>query len=191
MKIQHSRTEHLAEYAQHLKNLKHEDRYTRFGCAVGNTAIDALILSMLYHPDQHHLFTYYADKHIVGFGHLAQSQSDWELAVSVEHDYQGRGIANKLMEHMIAWAKTHGVHSVFMHCIRDNQRIQHLARKHGLKTMERTGHEITAQVELPRPTVLDYTANFINEQRVIAQDIAKLQGTWLRNWVAPKHDHSD
>lgn len=191
MKIQHSRTEHLAEYAQHLKNLQDEDRYTRFGYAASAAAIDAMILNMLYHQDQHHLFTYYLDNHIVGFGHLAREDADWELAVSVEHSYQGRGIANELMDHMIAWGKVHGVHSVFMHCISDNQRIQHLARKHGLKTMERVGHEITAQVKLPDPTVLDYTASFINEQRALVEDIAKLQQVWIKNWISPKHDHSN
>lgn len=186
MKIQHSRTEHLAEYARHLKGLPDDDRYTRFGYAVSVAAIDSMILNMLYCQDQHHLFTYYLDNHLVGFGHLARENTDWELAVSVEHEYQGRGIANELMDHMIAWGKVHGVHSVFMHCIADNQKIQHLARKHGLKTMERSGHEITAQVKLPDPTVLDYTANFINEQRELAQDIAKLQGAWIKNWVSPK-----
>lgn len=186
MKIQHSQTEHLAAYAQHLKNLNDDDRFTRFGYAASPAAIDAMILNMLYHQKHHHLFTYYQDNHIVGFGHLASEQSEWELAVSVEHLYQGRGIANELMEHMIAWGKVHGVNSVFMHCIADNRKIQHLARKHGLKTMERAGHEITAQVQLPDPTVLDYTTNFINEQRALVEDIAKLQGAWIKNWVAPK-----
>ena len=186
MRIQHSQTEHLAQYSQHLKRLNDNDRYTRFGHIVGPASIDAMILNMLYHQDQHHLFTYYLDDHIVGFGHLAQEGADWELAVSIEHDYQGRGIANDLIAHMIDWGKVHGVHSVFMHCIADNQKIQHLARKHGLKAMERAGHEITAQVKLPDPTVLDYTTSFINEQRELAHNIAKLQGAWIKNWVAPK-----
>ena len=191
MKIQHSRAEHLAEYAQHLKNLGEEDRYTRFGYAAGTAAIDAMILNMLYHSDQHHLFTYYADNHIVGFGHLAREGTDWELAVSVERQYQGRGIANELMDHMISWGKTHGVEVLYMHCITENQKIQHLARKHGLKAWERAGHELTARVQLPDPTVLDYTASFINEQRALVEDIAKLQQAWVKNWSAPKHDHSN
>lgn len=185
MTIQHSHTEHLAEYAVHLKNLTDQDRYTRFGYAVSSESIDVMILNMLYHQNQHHLFTYRSDNRIVGFGHLAREDQDWELAVSVDHAYQGRGIANELMTHMIAWGKVHGVHSVFMHCIADNQRIQHLARKHGLKTMSRAGHEITAQVQLPEPTVLDYTANFVAEQQELAKDIAKLQRTWLKNWINP------
>ena len=191
MTIQHSRTEHLAEYATHLKNLTQQDRYTRFGYAVSPESIDVMILNMLYHADQHHLFTYYQDNRIVGFGHLARDDADWELAVSVDHAYQGRGIANELMSHMIAWGKVHGIHVVFMHCITDNQRIQHLARKHGLKTLSREGHEITAQVELPPATALDYTTNFVSEQQELAKDIVRLQRAWLKNWIQPAHDHSN
>lgn len=187
MKIHHSHTEHLAEYAAHLKNLTDQDRYTRFGYAASPQAIDQMILNMLYNQSQHHLFTYRVDDRIVGFGHLAREDSDWELAVSVDHEYQGRGIANELMTHMIAWGKVHGVHAVFMHCITDNQRIQHLARKHGLKTMSRAGHEITAQVQLPDATVLDYTTNFVAEQQALAKDIVKLQRTWIKNWIKPKY----
>ena len=59
-------------------------------------------------------------------------------------------------------------------------------RLFSLKTMARAGHEITAQVKLPNPTVLDYTASFINKQRTLVRDIVKLQGTWVKNWVSPK-----
>ena len=181
MKIQHSTIEHLGEYAKHLKNLNEHDRYTRFGYAAGPAAIDQMILNMLYNPAQHHVFTYRTDDRIVGFGHLAQEGAEWELAVSVDTDYQGQGVANELMDYMIAWGKTHGVHVVYMHCITENQKIQHLARKHGLKTFERSGHELSAHVELPPPTVFDYTANFVREQSELAKDIVKLQRTWLKN----------
>lgn len=189
MKIQHSQIEYLAEYAQHLKELPEADRYTRFGFAANEASIDQLILNILYRQDQHHIFTYYMDDHIVGFGHLARDEGDWELAVSVEKAYQGRGIANELIDYMIDWGKTHGVHAVYMHCIRENQKIQHLARKHGLKTIDRSGQEITAQVKLPEPTILDYTTSLMREQGELAADIVKLQRAWLRNW-AGSNDHS-
>lgn len=191
MKIQHSRIEHLAEYAEHLKNLSDEDRYTRFGYAASAQAIDQMILSIVYNQQDHHIFTYYTDSKIVGFGHLAREESDWELAVSVDRAYQGRGIADELMNHMISWGKTHGVEIVYMHCITENQKIQHLARKHGLKTWDRSGHELTARVQLPEPTVLDYTANFVREQSDLAADIVRLQRAWLRNWTGKINDHSN
>lgn len=183
MKIQHSHIDYLDKYAEHLKSLDDEDRYTRFGYAASPATIDQMILNILYNQHDHHIFTYYLDDHIVGFGHLAREGTDWELAVSVEKSYQGQGIANELMDHMIDWGKTHGVEVVFMHCITENQKIQHLARKHGLKTMDRSGHELTAKVKLPDPTVIDYTANFMREQGELAADIVRLQRAWLRNWA--------
>jgi GNAT superfamily N-acetyltransferase len=185
MKIQHSKIDNLAEYAEHLKNLPEQDRYTRFGYHAGPANIDQLMLSVLYHPDQHHIFTYYADNRIVGFGHLARDDADWELAVSVDAEYQGRGIADELMSHMIHWGKTHGVTVVYMHCIVDNQKIQHLARKHGLRPMVRNAQDITSRVELPVPTVLDYTSSLVQEQNELATDIVRLQRSWLRKWFRP------
>jgi GNAT superfamily N-acetyltransferase len=185
MKIQHSKTEHLAEYAEHLKQLNDQDRYTRFGYAARPENIDRIILDILYDPGNHHIFTYYEGDHIVGFGHLAREGGDWELAVSVEEDYQGSGIADALMSHMITWGKTHGVEAVRMHCIADNKKIQHLARKHGLRAVERNSSDVTAQVELPRPTVIDYTSSLVQEQNELATDIVRLQRNWIRKWFQP------
>lgn len=191
MSIHHSRIEYLKEYAEHLKNLTDEDRYTRFGFAASSATIDSMILNILYHQDDHHIFTYYTDGRIVGFGHLAREADAWELAVSVDRAHQGRGIANELMDFMIDWGKTHGVEVLYMHCITENQKIQHLARKHGLKSWDRAGHELTSRVQLPDPTVFDYTANFVREQSDLAADIVRLQRAWLRNWTGKINDHSN
>ncbi len=188
MKIKHSVLEHLSEYSAHLKNLDDTDRYTRFGYAVNAQAIDQLILNILYNQKDHHIFTYKSNEQIVGFGHLARDDSNWELAVSVDKQYQGQGIANELMNHMIAWGKTHGVHVVYMHCITDNKKIQHLARKHGLKTIERVGTDVTAQVELPNPTPVDYMVGLAQEQSELATDIMKLQRRWIKRWTNPELD---
>jgi GNAT superfamily N-acetyltransferase len=185
MKIQRSKTEYLAEYADHLKMLNDNDRYTRFGYHATAENIDKLILDILYRPDNHHIFTYYTDDHIVGFGHLAKTNQDWELAVSVAEEYQGSGIANALMSHMIDWGKTHGIEVVYMHCIVDNRKIQHLAHKHGLRAVDRNNADITARVELPPPTVIDYTNNLFQEQNELVTDIVKLQRAWVKKWFQP------
>lgn len=175
MKIRKETAVVLHQYAHHLKNLTAEDRYTRFGYSIKDETIDTIILNILYHPQDHHLFVTEIDGNIVGFGHLAREGEDWELAVSVDHEQQGQGIGNALMDEMIKWGKMHGIHSVFMHCITENRKIQHLARKHGLRTVERSGAEITAQVELPDPTVIDYARNYLTEQRNLIQQMTELQ----------------
>lgn len=185
MKIQHSKIEYLAEYANHLKHLSDQDRYTRFGYNARPENIDQMILDVIYNSNNHHIFTYFLDDHIVGFGHLALDGDDWELAVSVSEEYQGKGIADALMEYMIAWGKTHGVKVVYMYCITENKKIQHLARKHGLKAVDRNSSDMTAKVELPKATVLDYTSNLVQEQNELATDIVKLQRSWIKKWFQP------
>ena len=175
MKIQHADLTVLADYAGHLKNLSDTDRYTRFCYNIKDENIDQFILSMLYNFDDHHLFTATANDKIIGFGHLAREGNDWELAVSVDSKHQGQGVANGLMDFMIDWGKTRGIHSVFMHCITQNQKIQHLARKHGLRMVDRDGAEVTSKVDLPPPTPMDYTADFLREQRDLLEQMTEIQ----------------
>lgn len=181
MKIQHADITVLADYATHLKGLSETDRYTRFCYNIRDENIDHFILSILYNAADHHLFTATIDDAIVGFGHLAREGDNWELAVSVNSNCQGQGVANNIMDFMIDWGKTRGVHSVFMHCITQNAKIQHLARKHGLRMVERDGAEVTSKVDLPAPTPMDYTADFIREQKELLEQMTDIQRRMLAN----------
>ncbi len=181
MKIQHRTIEVLDSYGKHLKQLTPEDRYTRFCYHIKDESIDQFILNILYNQQDHYLFTATADNNIVGFGHLARDGIDWELAVSVDRSQQGQGVGDKLMGYMIPWAQIHGVNNVFMHCITQNQKIQHLARKHGLRTVERDGAEVTSQVSLPPPSPVEYTTEFFNEQRELMIQIQQLQNRMMKN----------
>ena len=181
MKIQHADIPVLADYANHLKSLSEVDKYTRFCHNINNENIDRFILTILYNAADHHLFTATLGDKIVGFGHLAREGDNWELAVSIDSDQQGKGVANQLMDFMILWGKTRGIHSVFMHCITQNAKIQHLARKHGLRMVERDGSEVTSKVDLPAATPMDYTADFLREQRELLDQMHDIQRRLLAN----------
>lgn len=181
MKIQHADITALADYANHLKGLPETDRYTRFCYNIKDENIDSFILRILYNADDHHLFTATKSGKIVGFGHLAREGTDWELAVSVDSDQQGQGVADHLINFMIDWGTTRGVHSVFMHCITQNAKIQHLARKHGLRMVERDGSEVTSKVDLPPATPMDYTADFLREQRELLEQMSDIQRRLFAN----------
>lgn len=181
MKIQHADVTALAEYASHLKGLSEQDRYTRFCYNIKDENIDRFILSILYNSEDHHLFTATKNDKILGFGHLAREGEDWELAVSVDGYSQGQGVADRLIDFMIDWGTTRGVHSVFMHCITQNAKIQHLARKHGLRMVERDGSEVTSRVDLPTPTPMDYTADFLREQRELLEQMTDIQRRLIAN----------
>lgn len=194
VKIYHDSLDVLDVYAQHLKSLSDDDKATRFGYKISNQSIDSFILNVLYHKRDHHLFTAKIDNTIVGFGHLARDSNGWELAVSVDFNAQNQGIGGKLVAFMIDWAKVHGVTSLYMHCIADNKRIQHLSSKYGLKVILRDGQDITAEMKVPAPSALDYTAEYFREQHNILTQILTLQKE-LVNKMNPlsvlNHDNID
>jgi GNAT superfamily N-acetyltransferase len=175
----------LGEYGNHLKRLSDNDRRSRFGAMTNDTGIDNLILNMAYHPDNHRLWFASDNKQIFGWGHLAKQGNSWELAVSVESEYQRKGVANRLIGEMLEWAKFHHVDQVFMHCIEENKAIQHLAFKHNLKTKERGYGERTAAIEVPEPTFLETNNSMMKEQSEILQDMAKLRMKLANLWMVP------
>jgi GNAT superfamily N-acetyltransferase len=165
MKVVHSDLYHLAEYGEHLRALPNEDRASRFGYMATDYNIDQFILTILKHHADHKLWNAIVDDKIVGWGHMAKNtDGSWELAVSVDHDYQRRGIGNELINTMLRWAKIHHIHEVYMHCIEDNRVIQHLASKNELKTRERGDGERTAAIELKEPTIFEITDERLREQ---------------------------
>lgn len=175
--------EALAQYSTHLKHLTPEDRFTRFGYSAKDFHIDQFILTTLYSFADHAIFVAYdIDGNDCGYCHLVRFKPDeWELAVSVNSSMQNQGIGDRLMSHSLSYAKMHGVPSIFMHCINENKKIQHLARKHGLKVVERDGTDITAKLEIPEPTVMEYTADFLRRQIDVYSRMISLHKEWLNN----------
>lgn len=175
----------LREYGIHLKAMPDEDKVMRFGTRVTDYAIDQLMLSMLYAPDNHQLWIAREASHIVGWGHMARDTSSWELAVSVEHDHQNKGIGGKLIAEMLEWAKVHHIEEVYMHCIESNKRIQHLAAKHNLKTRERGAGERTAALEVPDPSLGDINAQVWKEHSQIMTEYADIRQRLIDLWLSP------
>lgn len=181
----------LADYGTHLKNLSDDDKFSRFGYNAPNHMIDQLILRMVYHIEDNELWYAKVDDKIVGWGHMVKdTDTAWELAVSVDKEYQRRGIGNKLIEEMIQWAKVHDIGKVYMHCIEQNRVIQHLAIKNKLETRSREAGERTAIIEVPNPTIADLGQQFWKEQKEILAQLDRLGKRFTDLWsltVNPKH----
>lgn len=179
---------HLRQYGEHLKSLPDQDKINRFGTRASDYSIDQLILGILYHPDDHHLWIAREGSHIVGWGHLARDGEDWELAVSVDHEKQNKGIGSQLIGEMLEWAKVHEVHEVFMHCIESNRVIQHLAAKHNLKTKSRGAGERTAAIEVPEPSISDVNSQLWKQHSEIMEEYGRLRQRLLNLWLKPPSD---
>ena len=174
------------DYSRHLKNLTDEDKISRFGFLATDHMIDQLILGMCYNPSEHELWYARTDDTRVGWGHLARNpDNSWELAVSVDKEYQRQGVGNKLITEMLEFAKFHHITEIYMHCIEDNRAIQHLAEKHKLKTRERGCGERTATLEIPEPTLLETNNQLWKEQTEILKEMGKLRKRLTQLWTNP------
>ena len=175
----------IPDYSRHLKNLTDEDKISRFGYLITDYMIDKLILDMCYHPSEHELWYARTDDTRVGWGHLARNpDGSWELAVSVEKEYQRQGIGNKLIQEMLEFAKFHHISEIYMHCIEDNRVIQHLASKHDLTTRQRGAGERTALLEVPEPTFIEASSQRLKEQNEILKEMGKLRKRLTTLWTS-------
>lgn len=184
--IHHTNIYKIHDYSQHLKNLTVGDKISRFGYPATDHSIDQMILSMCYNPSDHELWYARTEDQRVGWGHLAKNQDgSWELAVSVQHDYQRQGIGNQLINEMMSFAKFHKITEVYMHCIEDNRVIQHLAYKNQLQTKERGKGERTASIEIPEATFIEANKQLWKEQKEIFNEFGKLRNRLTRLWAIP------
>lgn len=184
--IHHTNIYKIHDYSQHLKNLTPGDKISRFGYPVSDYSIDQMVLSMCYHPADHELWYARTEDQHVGWGHLAKNHDgSWELAVSVQQDFQRQGIGNQLISEMMAFAKFHQITEVFMHCIEDNRVIQHLASKNNMKTKERGGGERTASVELSPPNAFELNSQLWKEHNEILSEYGKLRNRLTALWANP------
>ena len=186
MQIHHTNIYQIGDYSRHLKALTPEDKVSRFGYPASDHAIDQLILNMCYHPNDHELWYARDDGDRVGWGHMANNaDGSWELAVSVNKDFQRQGIGHQLISEMLAWAKFHKISEVYMHCIEDNKVIQHLANKNELRTRSRGDGERTAAIEVPNPSFFEANAQLFKEQKEIFDEFGKLRNRLTKLWATP------
>ena len=184
--VHHTNIYKIHDYSQHLKNLTNQDKISRFGYPTSDHSIDQMILSMCYNPSEHELWYARTEDQRVGWGHLAKnSDGSWELAVSVQHDFQRKGIGNQLITEMLEFAKFHKITEVFMHCIEDNRIIQHLSQKNNMKTRYRSSGERTASIEVPPPNAYEVNSQLWKEHNEIMNEYGKLRNRLTELWATP------
>lgn len=172
----------LGEYGTHLKSLNETSKRTRFGSYVDDSTIDKLIVSMIYENEKHQLWVAETGLEKIGWGHMAEDHANaWEIAVSVENNYQGEGIGSRLVGKMLSWAKTHQVDEIYMHCVAENQAIRAIAEKFKLRTVDRNYGEITAALEVPSPTILEVGTERLDENITLLQNIMDMQRQLWKN----------
>ena len=139
-----------AEYATWLKNRDAEARNIYFGYAVTDENIDLLVEKILDHPDDHYFLVAESAVGWVGTVHIAITGDEVEFGLMVTKELRGQGIASRLMEEALLWARNRGYSELMMHCLTYNKPVQFLCRKHGLEVTNMYGESET-KIKLSPP----------------------------------------
>lgn len=131
----------------HFLALARGDRRLRFGTELNDFAIHAYVMGLNFDRD-----TAFGvmddDLRIVGAAHLVHCDDYAELGVSVLKSHRGLGIGAELLRRGHVHARNRGANALFMHCLRENGAMMHLARKQGMEIVAVVG-EADAWLKLP------------------------------------------
>jgi GNAT superfamily N-acetyltransferase len=135
---------------RHFLQLGNEDRRLRFGTVLDDTGIRAYCDKLDF--EQGALFGVFgASLELDGVAHLAQWPGAAEVGLSVLASARGTGVGSRLFDRAMLHARNSGVAELFMHCLRENAAIRHIAKRAGMRIVSEAG-EADAYLELPLAT---------------------------------------
>jgi GNAT superfamily N-acetyltransferase len=132
---------------RHFLELDAHDRRLRFGAATSDTAVRAYVARIDFSEGA--VFGVFDDElKIIGVAHVARADEHAELGVSVLREHRNRCVGGALLMRAVLRARNWGVRTLFMHCLRENETMMHLARKQGMRIVTEQG-EANAWLGLP------------------------------------------
>jgi len=122
----------LLQIYEHLLRLSKEDRHLRFCITASDSYIHRYVFEVM-DLERDAGFGAFADGKLVGLANIAIiSDTSCELAFSIDADYRGTGLARNLMKTAIARCRELGMSKLCMSCLRENKKMQALAKAFGL-----------------------------------------------------------
>ena len=116
---------------------------------------------------------------IVGTCHAVfMNDTHVELGFTVAPDYQGNGIGQKLFERGTNWSRSKGAEAIFMQCLSENEVIQHIASKNGMKTVTLAPGEKEAVRELTKSELIASHQEVIHDTLAIYDAVIREHG-WM------------
>jgi GNAT superfamily N-acetyltransferase len=162
---EHARNDVVA----HFLSLSAEDRRLRFGTPLSAEAITSYVDRIDFERDA--AFAVHDDSLlVVGIAHVALSDDHAELGLSVLPAHRGRGVGSALFERGAQHARNRYVRTLFMHCLRENAAVVHIAQRFGMQIVTDSG-DADAHLEL-LPASARSIAGELLDDRVALYDYA-------------------
>jgi GNAT superfamily N-acetyltransferase len=144
-------TDEYHKFGWWLRGLNAEDRRLYFGITVTDQYIDQLIARITQDVAHHHFLISYNHTGWLGVLHIARvNDHGIEFGLSVFEEYRNLGIGNDLIREGIVWARNRGYTQLYLHCVKWNTTMAHLATKHNLAMAHQDGDvDVAARLAPP------------------------------------------
>jgi len=160
---------HRPALERHFLALDSKDRRLRFGIPLSETAVRLYVSRIDFQRDA--AFGVFDDElQLLGAAHVAHADQHAELGVSVLLGYRNRGVGGTLLERATLRARNWGVRALFMHCLRENAAMVHVAHRRRMRIVIEAD-EADAWLNLPPADAASHFGE-VFEQRVALFDYA-------------------
>lgn len=160
-------------FHDHLLRLTPEDRHCRFSGSVSDARIAEYCADIDWFRAI--IIGCFVDGTLRGAAELRldDPRVGWraELAVTVEHEWQSRGIGTELLRRAITVCRNRAIRSIYMICLVANRRMQRIARRFEGELVIADG-EAEAQVAVPFP-----------DQFTLAREALEEGAAWMMTWM--------
>lgn len=154
------------QISTHFSRLDRKSRAMRFGGAVSDEFVENYSQHLIELGSL--MFGAFPGGELRALGELRGLLDEWpasaEAAFSVQQSWQDQGLGAALMDRVLAAAQNRGVKRLHMLCLRDNEKMRHLARKHHASLTFNT-HEVQATLDQPWPTPFSLAEEMAGEAR--------------------------
>jgi GNAT superfamily N-acetyltransferase len=168
----------LAALTDHLLRMDADDRRLRFGHVVAPARVRAYVAAIRW--PRTWVVGAFEDGVLRGVAELraggATGTRSAELSVTVERAWQNQGLGTRLLEKALLVARNRGFRSLFLLCLPENRKMQHIARKFGDRVTFEDG-DVEVRIANPEPDAFSWFAE-------TADDAASLWQAALA-WPAP------
>ncbi|WP_372571028.1 GNAT family N-acetyltransferase [Ruegeria jejuensis] len=167
----------------HFQRLSTESLISRFSGEVSAKYVQTYVSKIL--SDDAYVYGAFPDGELRGLGELRRiadsSPVAYEAALTVEPDWQHRGVGDALLSRLITAARNRGIRELHMLCLASNQKMQSLARKHEAELRSMPG-QVEATLTTPWPSPLSLTEEIAGECDALVRAIL--------HWPAQSKDYT-